>query len=321
MEAFRRGWPADENLRARAARGLDPPALEEAFRRYVEQCPDAVLVTGPDGRIVYVNPAFERMTGYACGELVGRTPAALKSGLHEADFYRRLWSALLSGQEFRALFANRRKNGEPYYEDKIIRPLYDAGGRVTHYLSFGRDATERAREFEKLAHAATHDSLTDLPNRSLFLDRLAQALHHASRRKEEITLAILDIDRFRDTNNSYGHLAGDAVLQAVATRTRACVREADTVARIGGDEFAIILVGAAEPDAAGVLAKVVAANAAPVRYEQTEIRTSISVGVCGYPRDAREEEPLRRLADGAMYAAKAAGGNRYVFYRRAAHQA
>jgi diguanylate cyclase (GGDEF)-like protein/PAS domain S-box-containing protein len=290
--------------------------MEPAFRRYVEQCPDAVLVTDPAGMIVYANPAFERMTGYASSELAGRTPGVLKSGLHEADFYRRLWSALLAGQEFRALFANRRKNGEPYYEDKIIRPLRDEQGRLTHFVSYGRDATARAREFEKLTHAATHDSLTDLPNRSLFLDRLDQALRNAARRAEPFTLAILDIDRFRDTNNTRGHLAGDAVLRAVAARTRACMRDADTVARIGGDEIAIILVGAGEADAAGVLAKIVAANAAPLAHDGAELRATVSVGAAGYPDDARERETLRKHADAAMYAAKAAGGNRYAFYRR-----
>ena len=290
--------------------------MEPALRRYVEQCPDAVLVTDTAGRIVYVNPAFERMTGYSCGELIGRTPALLKSGVHEADFYRELWAALLAGREFRALFANRRRNGEPYYEDKIIRPLLDADGRATHFVSFGRDATERAREFEKLMHAATHDSLTDLPNRSLFLDRLGQALRHAARREEQLTVAILDIDRFRDTNNRHGHMAGDAVLQAVAARTLGCVREADSVARIGGDELAVILLDAAEAQAGPVLAKIVAANAAPVRHDGAEIRATVSVGASGYPRDAQEADDLRKQADLAMYAAKAAGGNRYLFYRR-----
>jgi diguanylate cyclase (GGDEF)-like protein/PAS domain S-box-containing protein len=285
--------------------------MEPAFRRYVEQCPDAVLVTDPEGRIVYANPAFERMTGYALSELAGRTPAMLKSGLHEADFYRDLWSALKEGREFRALFANRRKNGELYYEDKIIRPLFDAEGRMTHFVSYGRDATERAREFEKLAHAATHDSLTDLPNRSLFLDRLAQALRQAARRSEPLTVAILDLDRFRDTNNRYGHLAGDAVLQAVAARTRSCVRETDTVARIGGDELALILPGAAGEAAAAVLQKVVAANGAPVRHDGEEIRATVSIGAAQHPADAQDAEALRKLADSAMYAAKAAGGNRW----------
>jgi diguanylate cyclase (GGDEF)-like protein/PAS domain S-box-containing protein len=290
--------------------------MDQAFRRYVEQCPDSVLVTDTGGRIVYANPAFERMTGYACAELVGRTPALLKSGLHEADFYRELWTALLGGREFRALFANRRKNGEPYYEDKIIRPLFDDGGRATHFVSYGRDATERAREFDKLTHAATHDNLTDLPNRNLFLDRLAQALREAARRGEPVTVAILDLDRFRDTNNRHGHLAGDAVLQAVAARTRGCLREADTVARIGGDEFALVLPGAAGEAAAGVLQKVVLANAAPLPWGGREIRATVSIGASVFPRDADDEEALRRLADQAMYAAKAAGGSRCVFYAR-----
>jgi diguanylate cyclase (GGDEF)-like protein/PAS domain S-box-containing protein len=290
--------------------------MEDGFRRYVEQCPDAVLVTDPAARIVYVNPAFERMTGYTPAELAGRTPAVLKSGLHEADFYRELWSVLLAGREFRALFANRRKNGELYYEDKIIRPLYDTDGKVTHFVSFGRDATERALEFRKLAHAATHDSLTDLPNRSLFLDRLGQALRQAARRRDQVTLAILDIDRFKEANTRHGHLGGDAVLQAVAARSSACIREADTVARIGGDEFAVILVGTGQTDAAHVLAKLVAVNAAPVGYEGADIEVSVSIGAASYPGDADDVEALRKHADEAMYAAKTAGGNRCLFYRR-----
>jgi diguanylate cyclase (GGDEF)-like protein/PAS domain S-box-containing protein len=290
--------------------------MDRAFRRYVEQCPDSVLVTDTGGRIVYANPAFERMTGYSSSELVGGTPALLKSGLHEADFYRELWSALLAGREFRALFANRRKNGEPYYEDKIIRPLFDERGRATHFVSYGRDATERAREFDKLIHAATHDSLTDLPNRGLFLDRLAQALRHAARREQPLTVAILDLDRFRDINNRHGHMAGDAALQAVAGRIRACVREADTVARIGGDELALILLDVGEAQAQHVLEKIVAANAAPVRHDGIEMRATVSVGASVYPCDAQEADALRKQADLAMYAAKGAGGNRWVFYRR-----
>jgi len=280
--------------------------MERGFRAYAESCPDAVLVTDRDGRIEYVNGAFERMTGYRRDELVGKRPAALKSGTHEADFYRALWDALLGGQEFRAVFANRRKGGELYYEEKIIRPLGSG------FVSFGRDVTERARELRRLAYAATHDSLTGLPNRSLYLDRLGQALREAHRRREPLTVGALDLDRFRETNNRFGHLAGDATLQAVAARTRGCVREADTVARIGGDEFGMLLTGAGRDAAAKVLEKVVAANAAPVPFKDVAVPVSVSVGACTYPEAGRDELELRERADLKMYEAKRAGGNGYA---------
>ena len=280
--------------------------MDSAFRRYIEECPDAVLATDRTGRIEYANAAHERLTGYARAELVGRTPALFKSGTHEADFYRRLWRVILAGEDFRAVFCNRRKSGELYYEDKIIRPL--AGG----FVSFGRDVTAGAVQLEKLAHAATHDSLTDLPNRSLFLDRLDQALRRAARRQEELTVAILDLDRFRDTNTRFGHLGGDAVLQAVASRTLDCVRDSDTVARIGGDEFALLLAETGRDKVAPVLAKIVAANAAPVGFEGGAVPVSVSIGACSYPACGRTETELLRQADRRMYQAKSAGGNRWV---------
>jgi len=269
-------------------------------------CPESVIVTDRDGRIEYVNATCERVTGYTRDELVGRTPALLKSGTHEADFYRELWSTLLGGREFRATFTNRRKNGELYYEEKFIRPL------GTGFVSCGRDVTERSKELQRLAHAATHDSLTGLPNRSLYLDRLGQALREAQRRREPLTVALLDLDHFRETNNRFGHLAGDATLQAVAARTRGCVREADTVARIGGDEFGMLLTGAGRDAAAKVLEKVVAANAAPVPFKDVAVPVSVSVGACTYPEAGRDELELRERADLKMYEAKRAGGNGYA---------
>ena len=271
------------------------------------------MVTDAWGKIEYVNRALEAMSGYSGAELLGGTPALLKSGAHEADFYRRLWATLLAGGEFRAVFTNRRKTGELYQEDKIIRPLHGAGG-WEGFVSFGRDATERAEETAKLRHAATHDSLTDLPNRNLFLDRLGQALRQAARRNEELTVAIVDLDNFREVNSRYGHLAGDIVLQAVASRTAACVRDSDTVARIGGDEFALVLPGAGEHSAAPALEKVVAANSEPIALDDRAIRITVSAGASSYPRDALRENELREHADQAMYDAKKSGGNRLKFY-------
>jgi diguanylate cyclase (GGDEF)-like protein/PAS domain S-box-containing protein len=277
--------------------------MDEDFRRFADECPDAVMVTDRDARIGYVNVACEELTGYAAAELIGGTPARLKSGTHEADFYRELWAALQAGREFRAIFRNRRKDGALYYEEKIIRP-FGSG-----FVSFGRDVTERAHELEKLAHAATHDSLTDLPNRSLFLDRFGQAQRHAARHDETFTVAIIDLDCFRETNNRFGHAAGDAVLRAVAERTRSCLRDADTVARVGGDEFALLLSGTGQAEAGAVLQKIVAANAAPVPFEGRELPASISLGACAY--QGRKDDLLKQ-ADFKMYEAKRAGGNRYV---------
>ena len=286
-------------MRAGSAAGMD-----DAFRRFAEQCPDAIMVTDRAGTIEYINAACERLTGYGAAELVGDRPARLKSGRHEADFYRALWRALLAGEEFRAVFCNRRKGGALYYEEKIIRRLGEG------FASFGRDVTERAHEHERLAHAATHDSLTDLPNRRLFLDRLEQALRHAARNSETFTVALMDLDRFRETNNRFGHMAGDAVLRAVAQRTLACLRQADTVARIGGDEFALILGGTGPTEARGVLAKVVAVNAGAVRFQGADLPASVSVGACA-ATDIAVEELLER-ADRRLYEAKAAGGGRYA---------
>lgn len=281
------------------------------FDWIVEEHPDAVLVTDAHGVIEYVNAAFEALTGYSRDEVIGRTPAMLKSGAHDAEFYRRLWDDILHDRLFRAVFLNRRKNGELFHEEEIIRAVRGPEGCIAHFICAGRDVTEATRQLEQLAHAATHDSLTDLPNRALFLDRLGQAIRQAARRKERFAVAILDLDGFKEANTRFGHLAGDAVLQAVATRTKTALRAVDTVARIGGDEFGLILSGIGEPAAVRqVLEKVCAANAEPVVFQHHLVRVTASIGASIYPVDGRREDELRSRADAAMYAAKKAGGNR-----------
>jgi diguanylate cyclase (GGDEF)-like protein/PAS domain S-box-containing protein len=281
---------------------------------WLEHSPDSVLVTDAAGVIEYVNPAFEALTGYSRAEALGRSAAILKSGVQEPDFYRRLWRSILAGRSFRGVFVNRKKGGELYHVENLIWPVFDSPGRIAHFVCAGRDVTAQVGEVEKLAHAATHDPLTDLPNRTLYLDRLGQALRHAARQGETLAVALMDLDRFREINNRFGHFAGDAVLRSVASRTRACVREADTVARIGGDEFALLLTGADQAAARRILEKIVAAQRAPVRFEAADIVATVSVGACCYPRDASGEEKLQKLADAAMYEAKRAGGDRCALH-------
>ncbi len=283
------------------------------FRAWLEQNPDAVVITDRAGVFQYVNPAFEELTGYAAADVAGRTPSILKSGVHEPEFYRALWRELIAGRPFRAIFVNRRRSGELYHAENLIWPLLESDGTIAAFVCQTRDISERVRRTEKLAHAASHDPLTDLPNRTLFVDRLGQALRQAARRGERVAVGIMDIDLFRETNNTHGHPAGDAVLRAVARRTERCLRETDTVARIGGDELALLLPGA-DAHAAAVLEKVRAANAAPIEFEGRPIAVTVSIGACVYPERAEDAEELHKRADSAMYEAKHAGGNRVRFY-------
>ncbi len=291
----------------------------EGLEAVAEHSGDAIIVTDRAGVIEFVNAAFEVMTGYTRKEAVGRTPSLVKSGQHGAGFYRELWSAIAAGTVFRGIFLNRKKDGRLFREDEVISPFVDGEGRITHFVGAGRDASTRTRGLSQLAHLATHDSLTDLPNRGLFLDRLGQALKYALRQSEGFMLAIADVDRFKAINDTLGHVAGDTVLKAVAVRLQRCVRRVDTVARLGGDEFGIILVDVSDPDSARKgLEKMVAALAPPVMAEGHAVRASLSVGASLFPIDADNEPTLIRHADAAMYTAKRSGGDGYSLYGKPA---
>ncbi len=292
------------------------PSLQDdiSFSVWLEQSPDALLITDTAGTIEYVNPAFESLSGYAQGEVRGQSPSILKSAAHDAAFYRTMWLTISSGGAFRGMLVIRRKNGALIHVENTSWPITDSEGRIVHYACQIRDATERLQEIDKLTHAATHDPLTHLPNRTLFHDRLRQALRQAARREEELAVAILDFDRFRDINTRHGHPAGDAVLRRVARRIAGCVREADTVARIGGDEFALILPSAGEHASTHVLEKVRDSNDGTMQHNAYLIGVSLSIGAAIYPRDGTDAQALCKKADRAMYAAKQAGGNCVRFH-------
>jgi diguanylate cyclase (GGDEF)-like protein/PAS domain S-box-containing protein len=297
-----------------------PPENEsfQALRRLAwvgERSAECVMVTDGDGVIEYVNPAFESITGYASAEVVGRTAAILRSDAHDGEFFRALWRTIRAGQPFHAVFVNRDKHGRQFHEDKSICPVVDSQGRILHFLSTGRDVSDWVGSMQRLEYRASHDLLTELPGRTLFLDRLEHALASSARRGQGFTVSYLDVDRFKEINDSLGHAAGDAVLQEVARRLRRCVRAEDTVARLSGDEFAVVLAGVDRADAArGVLRKIVAAFRPAVRIAERIVPVTVSVGACLYPIDGRDGQTLLRRADGAMYQAKSAGGNCWRFF-------
>lgn len=289
----------------------DPPL--HPLAQALERSADAVLVTDLDGVIRDVNPAFEAMTGYARGEAIGRTPSILSSGRHSHDFYRALWDALRAGKEFRSTFVNRRKDGEFFHEEKTIRPLFDRDGVVVQFMAVGRDVSSRVKLMNRLRHAATHDPLTDLPNRSLFHERLALALQKSARSGDALTVVVVDVDRFKHINDTFGHGTGDEVMRAAAARLRNCVRETDTVARLGGDEFGVLLREqhcTASIDR--VLEKILCAFATPLRAGCHDIAVTVSIGASLSATAVRDPQVLADLADAAMYEVKRAGGNGFL---------
>ncbi|HXZ53440.1 MAG TPA: diguanylate cyclase [Burkholderiales bacterium] len=280
----------------------------EGVRCVVEamaQSDDVVMLTDTDGVIEYVNPSFERVTGFAAAEAVGRTPRILNSGTHPAAHFAEMWASVRAGKEYRGVVVNRRKEGSTYHEEKTIRPLFNDAGVLTHFLSVGRNVTDRVLEMAHLENLAHRDELTGLANRGVFRDRLRHAIAHAARHRTAFALLYLDVDDFKALNDEFGHSFGDAALQELARRLRACLREEDTVARVGGDEFAVILPGAGSHDAAeAVLQKIVVALRSPLEVGDRRAVLAASVGACLYPAHAQDEPGLMRAADGAMYLAK-----------------
>jgi diguanylate cyclase (GGDEF)-like protein/PAS domain S-box-containing protein len=281
----------------------------------VEQTADSVMITDRNGAIEYVNPAFTSMTGYAPEDVLGKTPRLLNSGQQDDAYFRRLWEALLRGEVFHDVVVNRRKDGSCYHESLTITPQCDSSGQVTHFVATGRDVSEWMEVRNRIEHLAHHDALTGLPNRTLLMDRLEQAIARAKWRQRHVAVAFLDLDRFKVINDTLGHDVGDRLLKGMAERLVACVREGDTVARLGGDEFAIILNDiAARSDVALIAGKIVEAMRAPFALEARELFATTSIGISMYPEDGGDGQTLLKHADAAMYGAKAGGKNDFQFY-------
>lgn len=276
---------------------------------------EAIMVTDSDGIIEDVNAAFEETTGYSRQEAVGRNASLLQSGRHEDEFYRRMWRILREDGHWQGEIWDRRKSGEVYPKWVCIDAIRKDDGRIAHYVAIFHDISEMKRTEERLNYLANHDTLTELPNRFLFRDRLQQALIHASRDGGGAALMLLDLDRFKQVNDRFGHQKGDVLLVEAARRLMACVRKGDTLARLGGDEFAVVLRDVTDAAAiAEVARKIVAALEEPFSIDAHEASIAVSIGISRYPANGSDMDSLIRGADIAMYRAKQEGGNRYCFY-------
>jgi diguanylate cyclase (GGDEF)-like protein/PAS domain S-box-containing protein len=276
---------------------------------------EGIIVTDADNRIKTVNPAFSRITGYEPEDVIGLDPKVLSSGRHDAAFYRHLWKQVETRGFWSGEIWNRRKDGVVFPEWLSIVVIRDDAGKVEEHVAVFSDISQRKQDEEQIRRQANYDALTGLPNRSLFFDRLNQAVISARREHWLLALLFVDLDRFKAVNDSFGHVVGDEILQEVADRIQVCIREADTVARFGGDEFVVLLHDLTEVnDAALVAEKIIDRLAAPFTIVGREVFLGASIGITVYPVDTEDPEAMLRHADMAMYRAKEAGRNRYQFF-------
>ncbi len=281
----------------------------------VQSASEGIVITDTSGLITAVNPAFSRITGYSFQEVQGKNPSLLASGRHDKAFYQSMWHALMTTGRWNGDLWNRNKAGKIYAETLSITALKDAQGELTGYVGLFSDITRRKVDADRIRHQALYDSLTALPNRQLFQERFTQAIVGAQRSGDSVALLFIDLDNFKDINDSLGHAAGDCLLQLVAERLLSTVRETDTVCRLGGDEFTVIMSGLQNPSAVRRVAEQIRLElrkAFTLDGQESFISSSIGITLC--PEDSQDEETLLRYADMAMYRAKEAGRNRYQFF-------
>ncbi|HXF65412.1 MAG TPA: EAL domain-containing protein [Burkholderiales bacterium] len=293
--------------------------LEEELRfatTVFERASEAIFVADRKWRILAVNPAFVAQTGYGAEEVLGRTPALLASGRHDAAFLRAIHRQLARTGVWRGELWNSRKSGEPYPAWTSIAAVRDSAGRVQRYVAIAQDLTERRAQELRIEQLAFYDALTGLPNRMLFLDRLAQALATARRTNQRLAVLFVDLNDFKDINDTRGHFYGDRVLAAAAHALQRVLRHGETLARYGGDEFVAVVSAAEGAALEPVLARLREALAQAVEVEGQRIPLAASIGIAIFPEDGASADELLRHADLAMYQAKSTRKG-YEFYRAA----
>jgi len=277
---------------------------------------EAIMVTNAEGRILSVNPAFTELTGYTADEAIGQNPRMLNSGKHEQPFFANMWQQLDKEEKWQGEIWNRHKDGSVYLERMTITKIPGIDGQSFRYAALLHDITSLWQKEEHLRHLAFHDVLTDLPNRSLLLERLDRHIALSQRKMYGLAVLFLDLDRFKVVNDTLGHEIGDDLLKTVAQKLQALVRLSDTVARLGGDEFVILLDNPLNQDKViDIATRIIATINEPMMFRGKVAQVGTSIGIALYPEDGHTSAELIKHADTAMYASKGAGKNTYRFFQ------
>jgi len=276
---------------------------------------DQIIITDLKGRIEFANPAFERETGYSLAETLGRNPRLLRSGRQATEFYTLMWNTILSGRTWHGELVNQRRDGSQYVAQTTITPVKSESGEIERFVAIARNITEKKRFEQRMDYLAHHDVLTDLPNRLLMGHKLSRCLAQASRRGNRAAVLFVDLNGFKQVNDTMGHAAGDTLLRAVAKRLKECCGDGDSLARMGGDEFIVVLPHVVGGDEAASFAqKILNVFSKPFLLERQEISLGSSVGISLYPIHGKDVETLVKNADTAMYRAKERGRNTFCFW-------
>ncbi len=281
-----------------------------------ENTMEGLMITDTVGTILSVNPAFSAITGYNAKEVMGQNSSILQSGRHDKDFFHKMWTTLIETDKWSGEIWNRRKNGEIFPEWLSITAIKDVQRKVTQYAAVFNDITGRKQYEEVIKYQAYHDSLTTLPNRELFNDRLGLAVTQGERDHSKLAVLFLDLDDFKQVNDTFGHAVGDLLLQKVTDIFIDSVRKGDTVARLSGDEFAMILPQVEKvEDTTAIAQKIIDRFKSPILVDHHEVSVGISIGISIFPDHGTDADQLLKMADDAMYQVKKKGKNNLLLYK------
>lgn len=286
-----------------------------------ENTSEGVVITDINGTILTVNPAFEIVTGYKLEEARGKNLRLLKSGIHDQKFYENMWAEILGSGEWKSEIWNKRKDGEVYPEQLLISAVKDANGEITNFIAIFSDVSELKLSEEKLRRLAHFDTLTGVANRYSLTKKLQSLLLSAKTNEQQLAVLFLDLDRFKQINDTLGHKYGDSLLQEVSARLKGLIKDKDIIARLGGDEFVIILPKIESMEEASYIAKKIIESLSQSFFlNNHEVYISTSIGISLFPIHGQSMDILLRNADKAMYSAKSNGKNRYEYYRKEMHR-